>query len=107
MGNLWEQQYDNNGNKINFIFCNEIGKPNSTNLIGYTWNYFLKNNSSLPFLNLHGLRHTCATLLIQSGVNVNIVQELLGHSDVSMTINRYTHTEINDIKNALKFFNSI
>ncbi|NMA60890.1 MAG: tyrosine-type recombinase/integrase, partial [Firmicutes bacterium] len=39
----------------------------------------------------HDLRHTCATLLLAKGVNPKIVQERLGHSDISMTLNRYSH----------------
>jgi integrase len=39
----------------------------------------------------HDLRHTCATLLFQQGVNPKFVQELLGHGDVSLTLNVYSH----------------
>lgn len=37
------------------------------------------------------LRHTYATLLLKQGVNVKIVQELLGHTDISLTLNVYSH----------------
>jgi integrase len=40
---------------------------------------------------LHALRHTCATLLLRQGVNPRFVQELLGHGDVSLTLNVYSH----------------
>ena len=39
----------------------------------------------------HDLRHTCATLLLRQGVNPKFVQELLGHTDVSLTLNIYSH----------------
>jgi site-specific recombinase XerD len=39
----------------------------------------------------HDLRHTCATLLLKQGVHVKFVQELLGHDDVSLTLNVYSH----------------
>lgn len=39
----------------------------------------------------HDLRHTCATLLLKQGVHVKFVQELLGHSDVALTLNVYSH----------------
>ena len=42
-------------------------------------------------LRLHDLRHTCATLLLAEGIHPKIVQERLGHSDVGMTLNRYSH----------------
>jgi integrase len=39
----------------------------------------------------HDLRHTCATLLLRQGVNPKYVQELLGHADISLTLNVYSH----------------
>jgi integrase len=39
----------------------------------------------------HDLRHTCATLLLKQGVNPKFVQELLGHADISLTLNVYSH----------------
>ncbi len=38
----------------------------------------------------HGLRHTHATLLIQSGENAKVVQERLGHADITMTLGTYS-----------------
>jgi integrase len=42
-------------------------------------------------IRFHDLRHTCATLLLQQGVNPKFVQDLLGHGDVSLTLNVYSH----------------
>jgi integrase len=39
----------------------------------------------------HDLRHTCATLLLSRGVHPKFVQELLGHSSVALTLDRYSH----------------
>jgi integrase len=39
----------------------------------------------------HTLRHTCATLLLQQGTHPTLVQHLLGHSTVAMTLDRYSH----------------
>ena len=44
-----------------------------------------------PTTRFHDLRHTCATLLLRQGVNSKFVQELLGHGDVSLTLNVYSH----------------
>ena len=45
----------------------------------------------LPLIPLHGLRHTAATLLIGSNVNIRTVASRLGHSDVTTTLNIYSH----------------
>ncbi|MCA1731613.1 MAG: tyrosine-type recombinase/integrase, partial [Actinobacteria bacterium] len=42
-------------------------------------------------IRFHDLRHTCATLLLRQGVNPKFVQDLLGHGDVSLTLNVYSH----------------
>jgi integrase len=39
----------------------------------------------------HDLRHTCASLLLQAGVNVKVVSERLGHGSVRITLERYAH----------------
>jgi integrase len=39
----------------------------------------------------HNLRHTSATLLLGQGVHPTIVQERLGHADIAMTLNLYSH----------------
>lgn len=45
----------------------------------------------LSQLSFHGLRHTHATILISSGENIKVVSERLGHTDIRMTLNTYTH----------------
>jgi integrase len=45
----------------------------------------------LPPVSFHGLRHSCASLLLAAGVPVRDVSELLGHSDVRLTLTSYAH----------------
>ena len=47
--------------------------------------------SRLPNIRFHDLRHTCATLLLAKGVHSKIVSEMLGHSSVSITLDVYSH----------------
>jgi len=47
--------------------------------------------AGIPHMPFHDLRHSAATLLISMGVNVKVVQELLGHSDISITLGTYGH----------------
>jgi integrase len=55
----------------------------------------LTKAANLPTIRFHDLRHTSATLLLAQGVHAKIVQERLGHSDISMTLNRYSHVTPN------------
>ena len=45
----------------------------------------------LPRIPLHGLRHTWATIALQSGVHPRVVQERLGHSNIAITLQTYSH----------------
>jgi hypothetical protein len=42
-------------------------------------------------MRLHDVRHTCATLLLAQGVQLPVVMETLGHSQISLTMNTYAH----------------
>jgi integrase len=42
-------------------------------------------------IKIHDLRHTNATLLIASGTNFKTVSERLGHKDIGITLNKYSH----------------
>ena len=55
----------------------------------------LLKETGLPLIRFHDLRHTSATLLLQQGVHPKIVQERLGHADISMTLNTYSHVLTN------------
>ena len=50
-----------------------------------------ENYMQLPKITFHGLRHTHATMLIANGENIKVVSQRLGHSDIRMILNTYTH----------------
>ncbi len=50
----------------------------------------LLRRAGLPNIRFHDLRHACATLLSE-GVPIKVVQEVLGHSSVSVTMDVYSH----------------
>ncbi|QQK75842.1 site-specific integrase [Salicibibacter cibarius] len=57
-------------------------------------------------ITIHGMRHTHASLLFEAGVDIKDVQERLGHSDIKMTLDIYTHvTETKQEKSAQTFAN--
>ncbi len=73
------------------IFATGIGNPvNPENLVKRSVKPLLKR-AGLPEIRFHDLRHTCATLLLGRGVHPKIVQELLGHATIAMTLDTYSH----------------
>ena len=51
----------------------------------------LLKGAALPHIRVHDLRHTCATLLLSKGTHPKLVQELLGHATVAITLDTYFH----------------
>jgi integrase len=51
----------------------------------------VKAGEALPDLRLHDLRHTAASLMLRRGVPVEVVSKILGHSQVSITLDIYRH----------------
>ncbi len=51
----------------------------------------LLQDIGLPHIRFHDLRHSAATLLLSMGVSAKVVQEILGHSHFSTTMDRYSH----------------
>lgn len=54
----------------------------------------------------HSLRHTFATRLLENGVDIKTISELLGHSSPTITLNRYVHTNLQNKRNAMEIFTS-
>lgn len=70
------------------VFTSERGNYKDRSSLNTSFKRFL-NGSGLEFLTLHSLRHCNATLLINNGVDLKIVSEHLGHSDIGITANIY------------------
>jgi integrase len=51
----------------------------------------LLQQAGLPAIRFHDLRHSAATILLSMGVNIKVIQEMLGHSDISITLRVYGH----------------
>jgi integrase len=73
------------------VFAGERGGIiNPSNLRNRSFTPLLKK-ADLPRITFHDLRHTCASLLFQRNVHPKIVQELLGHASVAITLDTYSH----------------
>lgn len=74
-----------------WVFCNGEGNPlDGANLLRRSFRPLLKQ-ANLPAIRFHDLRHSTATLLLALGTHPKIVQELLGYSQICMTLDIYSH----------------
>lgn len=65
--------------------------------------------SKVTNVNFHALRHTFATRCVEGGMDIKTLSEILGHSNVSITLNTYVHSSLelkkSQIEKVEKFFN--
>ncbi len=72
------------------VFTTGVGTPlDARNVVRHY--HRLLQRAGLPRLRFHDLRHTAASLLLAQGVSLRVVMETLGHSQISLTANLYTH----------------
>jgi integrase len=73
------------------IFPSGFGTPMSGGNLTRAFKAALRRAGLSKRFRFHDMRHTCATLLLRQGVNPKYVSDLLGHADVSLTLNVYSH----------------
>ena len=81
-GNRWQEN--------DLIFPSTIGTPLDPQNIYKNFKALLRQ-AKLPNIRFHDLRHTAATLMFQQGIHPKVVQERLGHADIALTLNTYSH----------------
>lgn len=75
-----------------YIFKWDDGHPISPNYLSTQFNKVLKKYG-FRHIRLHDLRHSCASVLLSSGKGLKDVEDLLGHSQISMTADLYGHLD--------------
>lgn len=106
MGNLWEPLKDKDGDDVNLIFVKSNGFPTHLNTLGVQWRKIIKK-LGLKYITFHELRHSCASLMVKKGVNFKVIQERLGHSNIGITLDLYSHLEEDMHKESTKVFDEI
>lgn len=82
-GDAWEDH--------DYVFCTAIGTHvNPTRDILAVLKSLLKK-AELPDIRFHDLRHSVASLLFEENMHPKVVQEILGHSNISITLDVYSH----------------
>lgn len=82
LGSNWQES--------GFVFASTIGTPLEPRNLNRTFDALLKN-AKLPKIRFHDMRHSCATMLLAQGVPQRTLMEILGHSQISLTMNTYSH----------------
>lgn len=82
-GTLWQE--------TGLVFTSTVGTPVDVSNLTYRSFRPLLTRADLPRIRFHDLRHTCATLLLSRGTHPKIVQEMLGHANIAMTMDTYSH----------------
>lgn len=97
IGSKWAT--DDEGNRLDFLFIQWDGKQMNLSTPRKRFRSIItqynktvqREEDKLPLIHFHGLRHTCATLLIAQGVDIRTVAGRLGHSQTSTTLDIYSH----------------
>jgi len=105
MGNLWKPlKIDDK--EVNLLLVKDDGFPTHLNTIGNEWKKII-NRHGLKDITFHELRHSCASMMVKRGVHPKVIQERLGHSNVSVTMNLYSHLEKEQHMESANIFNDI
>ena len=77
---------------LDYVYVNELGELMKPGYLSAKFPEILEKNS-LRRIRFHNLRHSCASLLLASGVSLKDIQSWLGHSSISTIANTYLHQE--------------
>ena len=72
------------------VFPNRRGEPQESSSVTSALAQALQK-AGLRDIRVHDLRHTTASILLEAGIHAKIVQDVLGHSTVSLTLDTYSH----------------
>lgn len=95
-GNKWAEN--------DFVFPNIYGGFLEPTYLDQMFKKLLAK-SGLPEVRFHDLRHSAATILLSMGIHPKVVQELLGHSQISITLDTYSHVLPSMQQDAMKKLN--
>ncbi|HDH26429.1 MAG TPA: site-specific integrase, partial [Actinobacteria bacterium] len=90
------------------VFTTPAGTPmRNSNFRRQVWYPAIEEAALPPGLRIHDLRHTCASLLAAAGATPKAVQVHLGHSSITVTMDRYTHLFPSDVDTLIRRLDDI
>ena len=93
--------------KCGFLFLDQNGNPT----VAMHWEHYFNHictsynklyREQLPNITPHVCRHTFCSNMAKSGMNPKTLQYLMGHSDIGVTLNTYTHVQYDDVETEMK-----
>jgi integrase len=84
----WSQLYRSD---LDLVFCRPDGTAEDPDGVTHRFERTVERVGSKTIGGPHALRHTHATLLLESGVDISVVSKRLGHANVKITADRYAH----------------
>ncbi|HWS82926.1 MAG TPA: tyrosine-type recombinase/integrase [Ktedonobacteraceae bacterium] len=91
---------------MDLVFCNRHGGYLHSSHMLATF-HKLVEDAGLPQIRFHDLRHSATPILLVKGVHPKVVQELLGHSSIVMTMDTYSHALPSMQRDAMNTMNEI
>lgn len=82
------------------VFPSRVGTPVEPDNLSRSW-YKVRRVLGEPAPRFHDMRHTCVSLLLADGVPPNVVQKIVGHSAIEVTMTIYAHTSLDQMREAL------
>jgi integrase len=82
------------------IFPTRIGTPMEPDNLRRSWGR-IRTAAGMTGTRFHDMRHTCVSLLLHLGVAPDMVREIVGHSDIEVTMTIYAHTSLDEKRKAL------
>jgi integrase len=95
------------GGYVGFLFLDKNDMP----MVALHWEKYMQHirekyngiyKVPMPKVTPHVCRHTFCSNMAKSGMNPKTLQYIMGHSDISVTMNTYTHVGIEDAKNEMR-----
>jgi integrase len=83
------------------VFSTTIGTPIEPDNLSRSW-YVVRKVLGEPPPRFHDMRHTCVSLLLAEGAPPHVVQQIVGHSAIDVTMTIYAHASLDEKRTALQ-----
>jgi len=95
-GSSYKMQFDG------YISVRADGSFMEPDYVGKKFHKILLKNPELPMIRFHDLRHTNASMMLASGIDMKTMSERLGHSQISITMDLYAHVSVEMQRKAVR-----